>query len=361
MPGNTFGESLKLTSFGESHGAAMGGILDGFPAGVSIDLQKVQHQLNRRKPGTMEIVSQRRETDQIELLSGIFEGKTLGTPIAFLVRNRDSRPEDYENISRVFRPSHADYVYQKKYGHYDYRGGGRASARETLVRTAAGAFARIFLEMKNIRISAYTLQIGPCKIPSQTVFWDEKMVDSFPVRCPDQKTSQQMVEYLKQLQHEDDSTGGIVECRITGCPPGLGEPVFDKINADLAKAMMSINAAKGFETGSGFKAATMKGSQHNDPFVVENNEVKTLTNNSGGIQGGISNGNDILFRVAFKPPASILKKQQTIDKQGNKTNLEIKGRHDPCVAPRAVPVVEAMAALVIADHWLLNLKYRLSE
>lgn len=355
MPGNTVGQILRLTSFGESHGAALGGILDGFPPGIVVDQPFLQKELDRRRPGQSIATSPRMEKDQIEILSGIFEGKTTGTPIAFIFNNSDQKSSDYDTLKNVFRPAHADYTYNIKYGIADHRGGGRTSARETVVRVAAGAFAKLLLTHAGIEIMGFTIQIGDLKVDPQNCNINPVAIEKSIVRCPDPQISELMVALLKQLQEEGDSTGGIVECRITGCPAGLGEPVFDKLNADLAKAMMSINAAKGFEVGSGFKAAAMKGSEHNDPFRVKNGDVTTLTNNSGGIQGGISNGEPIVFRVAFKPPSSIAKQQQTIDKQGNKTEISIKGRHDPCVVPRAVPVVEAMAALVVADHYLRNI------
>ncbi len=355
MPGNTVGHILRLTSFGESHGAALGGILDGFPPGIVIDRPFLQKELDRRRPGRSAATSSRKETDQIEILSGIFEGKSTGAPIAFMFKNIDQRSSDYDSLKNVFRPGHADYTYNMKYGIADHRGGGRASARETIVRVAAGAFAKLLLMQAGIEIMGFALQIGELAFDPQACDITPSAVEKSIVRCPHPQVSELMVTLIHQLKQEGDSTGGIVECRINGCPAGLGEPVFDKLNADLAKAMMSINAAKGFEVGSGFKAAAMKGSEHNDPFLAGINTVTTQTNHSGGIQGGISNGRPIVFRVAFKPPSSIAKQQQTIDKQGNKTEISVTGRHDPCVVPRAVPVVEAMAALVIADHYLRNI------
>lgn len=355
MPGNTFGQILRLTSFGESHGAALGGILDGFPPGIIIDQPFLQQELDRRRPGQSQVASPRKEKDQIEILSGIFEGKSTGSPIAFIFMNIDQKSSDYAPLENTFRPSHADYTYHMKYGIADHRGGGRASARETIVRVAAGAFAKMLLKQTGVEILGFTIQIGDLKVDPQNCKINTAAIDKSIVRCPDPHISELMVALLQQLRQEGDSTGGIVECYITGCTAGLGEPVFDKLNADLGKAMMSINAAKGFEVGSGFKAAAMKGSEHNDLLSVKNGNVVTRTNHSGGIQGGISNGEPIVFRVAFKPPSSIAKQQPTIDKHGNKTEISIKGRHDTCVVPRAVPVVEAMAALVVADHYLRNI------
>ncbi len=358
MPGNIFGESLQLTSFGESHGAAVGGVLDGFPPGIAIDFDFISHQLQRRRPGQSEVTSRRSEPDQPEILSGIYQGKTTGAPIAFIIRNRDARREDYKEVSKVFRPSHADYTWNTKFGHTDPRGGGRSSARETAVRVAAGAFAQILLREQGIRMRAYTLQIGEYKMNSPDAAPSQDAVEASQVRCPDAGLSEKMTARLLELGREGDSTGGVVECRISGCPVGLGEPVYGKLNARLAAAMMSINAAAGFETGEGFAGVAMTGSQHNDPFIVDNDKIRSRTNHAGGIQGGLSNGEEIIFRVAFKPAPSIGKVQQTVDRSGKPAAIAVKGRHDPCVVPRAVPVVEAMAALVIADLWLLDLKYR---
>ncbi len=358
MPGNRFGETLQLVSFGESHGAAVGGVLDGYPPGVVIDHEFITTQLSRRRPGQSAIASSRNESDAVEFLSGIFEGKTTGTPIAFVIRNRDARPSDYENVSSLYRPSHAGFTYMKKYGLADHRGGGRASARETAVRVVAGSLAKILLRQTDIRVIAYTTCIGHIRLDQYRDFPSEETVDKSLVRCPDAVVSQQMIDYLEKMKAEKDSTGGVIECRIAGCPPGLGEPVFSKINADLAAAMMSINAATGFETGTGFGSAAMRGSQHNDPFVVDNDKIRTLTNNSGGIQGGLTNGNEVIFRVAFKPASGIGRTQKTVDHKGREVEFTLEGRHDPCVVPRAVPVVESMAALVVADHWLRDLKYQ---
>ncbi|MBI9037200.1 MAG: chorismate synthase [Bacteroidales bacterium] len=352
MSGNTIGKMFKLTTFGESHCVAVGGIIDGMPSKIEIDRQFIQNEINRRKTGQSAISSQRKEVDNIEILSGIFEDKTLGTPIAFLVKNSDQISKDYDHLKDVFRPSHGDFTYQKKYGHRDYRGGGRASARETLVRVAGGAFAKTFLKTKGISIMAYVSQIGNIGLEKNLDDLDLRKTENSKVRCPDKKTSERMISYLDEIKAEGDTCGGIINCIISACPPGLGEPVFDKLNADLAKAIMSINAVKAFEYGSGFASAAMKGSEHNDSFVFKNNKISTETNNSGGIQAGISNGEDIFFRVAFKPIPSIMKKHNVIDKNGKITSIEGKGRHDVCVVPRAVPIVEAMAAIIITDHYL---------
>lgn len=355
MPGNTFGRLLRLTSFGESHGEALGGILDGFPPAIPIDLNFIQQELDKRKPGQSAVVSERQEADILQVISGIYDDKSTGAPIAFILENKNARSVDYSRIANIYRPSHADFVYDKKYGIADYRGGGRASARETAVRVAAGAFAKILLKQFKIEIIAFTQMIGGLSYTVEEKQLTPEAVSASPVRCPDKAVSEEMIKLLERLKLEGDTTGGIVECRILGCPAGLGEPVFDKLSADLAKAMISINAAKGFEIGSGFKAASMKGSQHNDPFVANGKGIRTLTNHSGGIQAGISNGETIIFRVAFKPVSSIKTKQKTVDKNGNPTEITIEGRHDPCVVPRAVAVVEAMAALVLADHLIRNI------
>jgi chorismate synthase len=354
MPGNTFGQLLRLTSFGESHGEALGGVLDGFPPGIDVDHEFIQHELDRRKPGQSAIVSNRREADEIEVLSGLLDGKTTGAPIGFIIRNTDSRSRDYDLLANVYRPSHAGFVYEKKYGIHDHRGGGRASARETVVRVAGGAFAKLLLKRYGIDIAAFTVQIGEIKMESPPALITRALIDALPVKCPDSNISEKMITLLRQLEREGDSTGGVIECRLNGCPAGLGEPVFDKLSADLAKAMMSISAAKGIEIGTGFSAAAMRGSVHNDPFVVTDGNVRTATNHSGGIQGGISNGETIVFRVAFKPTSSVRKKQNTVDKAGSPAEITIEGRHDPCVVPRAVAVVEAMASLTIGDHLLRN-------
>ncbi len=331
MAGNTFGSIFALTTFGESHGVAVGGVLDGFPAGIIIDTEFLREEMQRRRPGTGEFSTPRKEEDNVEILSGIFDGRSTGAPIAFIISNKDQNPADYDEIRNILRPSHADFTYWKKYGIRDHRGGGRASARETAARVAAGAFAKMFLKEKNILIDASISEIGGFRYPEQ-----EKEAEKL----------------LKQLKEAGDTTGGIIQCSVKGVPPGLGEPVFDKLQADLAKGMLSINAVKGFEYGSGFKGTGMKGSEHNDRFVQEKGHIRTTTNHSGGIQGGISNGEEIYFRVAFKPVASIMKEQETVDISGKAVTLKVKGRHDVCPVPRALPIVEAMAALVIADHIL---------
>ena len=349
--GNTFGNLFKLTSFGESHGSMIGGIIEGCPAGLEINKGLIQKDLDRRKPGQSKVTSPRKEDDKVQLLSGIFEGKSTGTPIGFLIPNINSKSQDYSNIKDVFRPSHADYTYEEKYGLRDYRGGGRSSARETACRVVAGSIAKQLLNNYGIKISAYVSSIG-------NIFADEKNMDlnkdydSNIVRCPDNDASEKMINLITELKSKGNTVGGQIKCIINGVKPGLGEPVFDKLHADLGKAMLSINAVKGFEYGSGFSGSKMTGSVHNDEFIVENGNVSTKTNNSGGIQGGISNGEEIYFKVAFKPVATIMSKQNSIDKEKNNVELSIKGRHDPCVVPRAVPIVESMAAMVLADHLL---------
>ncbi|SHJ92298.1 chorismate synthase [Pseudozobellia thermophila] len=349
MAGNTFGNIFKLTTFGESHGAAIGGVLDGCPSGISLDLDAVQHELDRRKPGQSAIVTQRKEPDTVEFFSGIFEGKTTGTPIGFAIRNTNQKSHDYSHIKDSYRPSHADYVYDKKYGFRDYRGGGRSSARETASRVVAGAIAKQFLS--GVKINAFVSQVGTLKLDKAYQELDFSQIESNPVRCPDPEMAAQMEAYIKDIRKEGDTVGGVVTCVVQNVPVGLGEPVFDKLHAELGKAMLSINAVKGFEYGSGFEGVAMKGSEHNDAF---NTDGSTKTNNSGGIQGGISNGMDIYFNVAFKPVATIIQAYETIDREGNKVQTKGKGRHDPCVVPRAVPIVEAMTALVLADYTLLD-------
>ena len=351
--GNTFGNLFKLTSFGESHGSMIGGIIEGCPAGLEINKGLIQKDLDRRKPGQSKVTSPRKEDDKVQLLSGIFEGKSTGTPIGFLIPNINSKSQDYSNIKDVFRPSHADYTYEEKYGLRDYRGGGRSSARETACRVVAGSIAKQLLNNYGIKISAYVSSIG-------NIFADEKNMDlnkdydSNIVRCPDNDASEKMINLITELKSKGNTVGGQIKCIINGVKPGLGEPVFDKLHADLGKAMLSINAVKGFEYGSGFSGSKMTGSVHNDEFIVENGNVSTKTNNSGGIQGGISNGEEIYFKVAFKPVATIMSKQNSIDKEKNNVELSVTGRHDPCVVPRAVPIVESMAAIVLADHLLRN-------
>ncbi|MGB5273809.1 MAG: chorismate synthase [Flavobacteriaceae bacterium] len=349
MAGNTFGTLFKLMTFGESHGEAIGGVLEGCPSGLLLDTAAIQTELNRRKPGQSAIVTQRKEADEVEFLSGVFEGKTTGTPIGFAIRNTNQKSQDYSHIKDSYRPSHADYVYDQKYGFRDYRGGGRSSARETASRVVAGAIAKQFL--KGIDINAYVSQVGDLKMDKDYRSLDFSLVESNPVRCPDPAMAKQMEDHIKQVRKEGDTIGGIITCVIRNVPVGLGEPVFDKLHAELGKAMLSINAVKGFEYGSGFEGVKMRGSQHNDPY---NADGSTKTNHSGGIQGGISNGMDIYFNVAFKPVATIIQAYETIDKAGNAVQAQGKGRHDPCVVPRAVPIVEAMAALVLADYVLIN-------
>lgn len=349
MAGNSYGTFFKLTTFGESHGKGIGGIIDGCPAGLELDFEAIQRDLDRRKPGQSAIVTQRKETDEVQFLSGIFEGKTTGTPIGFLIPNLDQKSQDYSHIQDAYRPSHADYTYDQKYGFRDHRGGGRSSARETASRVVAGAIAKQLL--KNTSIQAYVSAVGNLKlnIPYQQL--NLANADKNIVRCPDEATAKKMEAYIKDIRKQGDTVGGVVSCVIKNTAVGLGEPVFDKLHAELGKAMLSINAVKGFEYGSGFEGATMKGSQHNDLFETDGS---TKTNYSGGVQGGISNGMDIYFNVAFKPVATLIQNQDTIDKAGNKTTIMGKGRHDPCVVPRAVPIVEAMAALVLADFYLRN-------
>ncbi|MDC6386324.1 chorismate synthase [Flagellimonas taeanensis] len=348
MAGNSFGQLFRLTTFGESHGKALGGVIDGCPAGIALDLEQIQAELDRRKPGQSAIVTQRKEPDTVEIYSGIFEGKTTGTPIGFAIHNTNQKSQDYSHIKDSYRPSHADYVYDQKYGFRDYRGGGRSSARETASRVVAGAIAKQFLG--NIQINAFVSQVGEMKLNKPYQELDFSKIESNPVRCPDPEMAQQMEAYIKAIKKEGDTIGGVITCVVQNVPVGLGEPVFDKLHARLGEAMLSINAVKGFEYGSGFEGVKMKGSQHNDAY---NMDGTTQTNRSGGIQGGISNGMDIYFNVAFKPVATVLQSYETINKEGEKVTAQGKGRHDPCVVPRAVPIVEAMAALVLADYALL--------
>ena len=348
---NTFGKLFTLTTFGESHGEAIGGVVDGMPAGVDIDMDFIQAELSRRRPGTSSIASQRREEDRVELLSGVFEGKSTGAPIGFIVRNTDHRSEDYDALRHLFRPSHADYTYHQKYGIRDHRGGGRASARVTISRCVGGALAKLALRRLGISISAYTSQIGDIALEPDYRLYDPSLAEQNAVRCPDTAKAMEMEDLLKRLKSEGDTIGGIVTCIVKGCPAGLGEPEFGKLHATLAAAMVSINAAKGFDYGDGFNGIALKGSEQNDAFTAQNGSVATLSNHSGGIQGGISNGEDIYFRVAFKPIPTLMQPQQTIDTDGNATTFTPHGRHDTCVVPRAVPVVEAMAAMVVLDYW----------
>ena len=352
---NSFGNIFRLTSFGESHGAAIGGIIDGMPAGIAIDLDAVQRELDRRRPGQSTIVTARNEKDRVRILSGIFEGVTTGTSIGFIIENENQHSADYGNIKDAFRPSHADYTYTTKYGLRDYRGGGRSSARETAARVVAGAFARQALAQLGIDLYAYTSQVGEIALSRDYRLYSRNAIDTNAVRCPDATKAAEMEQLIKQVKGEGDTIGGIITGVITGVPVGLGEPVFGKLHAMLGAAMLSINAVKGFEYGDGFDFATRRGSEVNDAFVTDDaGHVSTATNHSGGIQGGISNGEDIIFRVAFKPVATLLRDVNTIDKDGNSITLKARGRHDPCVLPRAVPIVEAMAAMVILDAYLLN-------
>ncbi len=354
---NTFGQVFRLTSFGESHGRGIGGVIDGCPPGIEIDLDFIQAELSRRKPGQSKITTQRMEPDQVEFLSGIFEGRTQGTPIGFIVWNKDQHSNDYDNLKNIYRPSHADYTYMQKYGTRDHRGGGRSSARETIARVVAGAIAKLVLRKKGIDIKAFVSQVGEIELEKTYQTLDLTAIDSNIVRCPDPDTAQKMISRIEEAGRNHDSVGGVITGVLTGVPAGWGEPVFNKLHADLGFAMLGINAVKGFEYGSGFSGTRLSGSQHNDIFVKDEMGVRTNTNHSGGIQGGISNGEDIYFRVAFKPIATLLKEQQTIDAEGNAVTIHPKGRHDPCVLPRAVPIVEAMAALVLADHYLLQQLY----
>ena len=359
---NTFGNIFTLTTFGESHGAAIGGVVDGMPAGITIDMNFIQQELNRRRPGQSSITTSRKEADQVELLSGIFEGRTTGTPIGFIVRNENQHSHDYENLRSLFRPSHADYTYFYKYGWRDHRGGGRSSARITISRCVAGALAKLALRQSGISVQAYTSQVGPIALEHDYTHYDLSLTEQNAVRCPDQEKAKAMEQLISEVKAEGDTIGGIISCVVKGCPPGLGEPEFSKLHADLGSAMLSINAVKGFEYGAGFSGVSQRGSEQNDIFGVHPSTrptPTTKTNNSGGIQGGISNGQDIYFRVAFKPVATLLREQQTIDIDGNATTFKAQGRHDPCVLPRAVPVVEAMAAMVILDHLLLSKTVRI--
>lgn len=349
MASNTFGNLLKLTTFGESHGPAIGGVIDGCPAGLALDLEAVQAELNRRRPGQSAIVTARKEPDEVQFLSGIFEGKTTGTSIGFVIHNTNQKSKDYTHNVDVFRPSHADYTYNKKYGIRDHRGGGRTSARETANWVVAGAIAKQLISQ--IKINAFTSSVGEITINKPYQDLDFSLIESNAIRCPEPEVAEQMIQHIKEIKKQGDTVGGTITCVIQDVPVGLGEPIFDKLHAQLGKAMLSINAVKGFEYGSGFCGTKMKGSEHNDQF---NPDGSTKTNLSGGIQGGVSNGMDIYFRVAFKPVATLIQKQETIDSEGNVVEMQGRGRHDPCVVPRAVPIVEAMAALVLADFYLLD-------
>ena len=351
---NKFGSLFTLTSFGESHGVAVGGVIDGMPAGIYVDMDFIQGELDRRKPGQSSIVTQRKESDKVEILSGVFEGVTTGTSIGFVVYNTNMKSKDYENLRNIYRPSHADYTYSQHYGLRDHRGGGRSSARETISRVVAGAFAKLVLRELGVKITAYTSQVGDIELDRDYKKYDFSLIETNAVRCPDVEAAERMSNLITEVKREGDTIGGVITCVASGVPAGWGEPVFDKLHAKLGNAMLGINAVKGFEYGMGFAGVANRGSQMNDIFVCENGKISTTTNNSGGIQGGISNGEDIYFRVAFKPVATLLQKIDTIDMDGNKTSVTAEGRHDPCVLPRAVPVVEAMAAMVLLDSYLLS-------
>lgn len=354
MAGNSFGTTFKLTTFGESHGEAIGGVVDGCPSGLKLDVDFIQKELSKRKPGQSKIVTQRKEDDIIEILSGVFEGVTTGTSIGFIIKNTNQKSKDYSHIKDKFRPSHADYTYEKKYGVRDYRGGGRSSARETACRVVGGAIAKLVLTHYGIDINAYVSQVGTLKLTKHYSKLNLSTTYLNPVRCPDEELATKMFNYINSIRKQGDTIGGVVSCVITGASVGLGEPVFDRLEADLAKAMLSINATKGFEIGSGFDGVTQQGTEHNDEFFIDNNNIKTKTNKSGGVQGGISNGEDIYFNVAFKPVATIMQKQTTVNNQLKETEITGKGRHDPCVLPRATVIVESMAALTLVDHLLRN-------
>ena len=358
---NSIGNIFRLTTFGESHGEAIGGVVDGMPAGIPIDMAFIQQELNRRRPGQSHITTARQEADQIELLSGVFEGKTTGCPIGFIVRNTNQHSGDYDNMRELYRPSHADYTYSYKYGTRDHRGGGRSSARITISRCVAGALAKLVLKQIGVHITAFTSQIGDISLDRDYSKYDLTQVDSNIVRCPDADKAVQMIRLIEEVKAEGDTIGGVITCVIQGCPAGLGEPEFGKLHAMLGAAMLSINAVKGFEYGEGFEGVTARGSEQNDIFVNKEGRITTMTNHSGGIQGGISNGQDIYCRIAFKPVATLLREQKTVDIQGKETTLTAKGRHDPCVLPRAVPIVEAMAAMTILDAYLSDKARKMDE
>lgn len=357
MAGNTFGKIYQLTSFGESHGKAIGGVIDGCPPGTPVDETSIQIELDRRRPGQSKITTQRQEADQVEILSGVLDGVATGTPIGFIIRNQDHRSGDYDNMKSVYRPSHADYTYDQKYGIRDHRGGGRSSARETIARVVAGAIAKEALRKEGIAITAYSSSVGDLKLDKFYTELDLSTIEDNIMRCPDAKMAEKMITLVDEVRKQGDTIGGTITCVLTGVPVGLGEPAFDKLHAQLGKAMLSINAVKGFEYGSGFEGTTLRGSEHNDSFENVNGKIVTTKNHSGGIQGGISNGQDIYFNVAFKPVATILTEQQTVDSDGKSTSLKARGRHDPCVLPRAVPIVEAMAAITLLDMLLINKIY----
>lgn len=351
---NTFGHVFTLTTFGESHGVGIGGVIDGMPAGIAVDVDFIQRELARRRPGQSRLTTGRQEGDVVELLSGVFEGRSTGCPIGFLVRNTNQHSSDYENLRNVYRPSHADFTYTQKYGLRDHRGGGRSSARETISRCVGGALAKLALTQLGISVMAYTSQVGHIAVDPDYRLHDFSLIETNAVRCPHLDTAREMEQLILNVKKQGDTIGGVITCVIKGCPVGLGEPAFSKLHADLGAAMLGINAVKGFEYGDGFAGVGKRGSEQNDIFYNDNGTISTLTNHSGGIQGGISNGQDIYFRVLFKPVATQLRPQSTVDRDGCDTTLEVKGRHDPCVLPRAVPVVEAMAAMTILDHYLLN-------
>lgn len=351
---NSIGTLLRLTTFGESHGVAIGGVLDGFPAGITIDEDFIRSEMQRRRPGQSAVTTSRNEADEVHFLSGIFEGRTTGTPIAFIINNTNNHSNDYDNLRTAYRPSHADYVYDVKYGVRDHRGGGRSSARETAVRVCAGALAKLALQQKGITVQAYTSQVGDILLDKPYTAYDLSLAESNIVRCPDSEKAAAMERLILDVKKDGDTIGGVVTCVVKGAPVGLGEPLYNKLTAALASAMLSINAAKGFDYGNGFAAAYGRGSQQNDIFYNRDGAIATRTNNSGGVQGGISNGNDIYFKVAFKPVATILMEQPTVAPDGSETIVKARGRHDPCVVPRAVPVVEAMAALTVLDHYMLQ-------
>ena len=360
--GSIYGKIFQISTFGESHGAAVGVVVTGCPAGVDFDMDFIQSELDRRKPGQSRITTQRKEADSVEVVSGVFEGKTTGTPIAMLVWNGDQRSKDYSHIADQFRPSHADFTYQEKYGVRDYRGGGRSSARETVARVAAGALAKLVLNQLGVKITAYVSQVGTLKLVTPVEQLDLAVAETNAVRCPDTQLAEEMFTYIDEIRKQGDSVGGVVSAYITGCPVGLGEPVFDKLHAELGKAMLSINAVKGFEYGSGFDGVELRGSQHNDIIVKDDaGKVSTVTNHSGGIQGGISNGEPIYFRVGFKPVATIMQDQDSLNNSGEKIVVSGKGRHDPCVVPRAVPIVEAMSAIVLLDFYLRHRLTKLAD
>lgn len=358
MAGNSFGEIYRITTFGESHGPGIGVVIDGCPSGLTFNSSFIQSELNRRRPGQSSIVTQRKESESFEVLSGVFEGRTIGTPICIFIRNENQKSKDYDHIKDSYRPSHADFTYDAKYGIRDYRGGGRSSARETAARVIGGAIAKLILAEADIKIQAMVSQVGDISLPDGIIV-DMDLVEQNEVRCPHPETATQMIDLIKSVRKDGDTIGGIVTCYIENCPRGLGEPVFDRLHADLGKAMMSINAAKGFEYGEGFNCVSMRGSQHNDSFVIEDDDPVTETNHAGGILGGISTGMDINFNVAFKPVATIMQDQKSINRQGEAITVKGKGRHDPCVVPRAVPIVEAMAAMVIVDHYLRDRSSRI--